>query len=306
MKKAIVTGSTGLLGRTVVKYLISKNIDVLCVGRKKLSTANMLEIFKSKVDYIQLPMERIGDLNNKIINYNWSIGSDCVFYNFAWGGKGSLTNGSFQDQLDNSIYSAEAVKIAKEMGCIKFINCGTLEETFAEQHLQKKINTPFISTQTNYAIAKLASRDMCKIFSYLNKIDYIHTRLSLPLPQNLNSKSYVSKTLKNIFLGKKFDVPKNNRLFDVIFFDDVAEAYYLIGLHGKNKKDYFIGTSKPITLNEYFNIIKKISARNKVKKIPKLKNKASSFFSINELQRDTGFKPKTNCFNFDLIDRNKL
>ena len=299
MKTAIVTGSTGLLGRALVKFLFSQNIDVLCLGRKKLKISDMMSIFGKKVNYIKLPMEKIDNLKQEMINLNWKPKSNCVFYNFAWSGNKSLTDGNFQSQLDNAIYAAKSIKIAQKIGCIKFINSGTLEETFAEKHLKDKIKLPFKSSQLNYTIAKLAARDMCKIISYLKKIDYVHTRLSLPLSPNLNNESYVTKTLRNILKKKTYTPPTNKRLFDIIFVDDVAEAYYLIGLHGKNKKDYFIGTSKPVTLNEYFNIIKKNFAREKVKKISKLKNTASSLFSINELQNDTGFKPKTNCFNIN-------
>ena len=37
MKKAIVTGATGLIGKAVVNELSKNNIEVLCVGRKNLS-----------------------------------------------------------------------------------------------------------------------------------------------------------------------------------------------------------------------------------------------------------------------------
>ena len=170
------------------------------------------------------------------------------FFNFAWSGHSNLTNGDINDQLESAYYSSEAVKIAKKIGCSKFVNVGTLEETFAENHLKNSKRSSFETSQFNYTIAKLASRDMCKITAYLEKIDYIHTRLSLPLDQTLSRGSYVSRTLKNIKKKITYIKPKNKRLFDIIFLDDVSRAYYLIGKYGKDKSDYFIGTSKPVLL----------------------------------------------------------
>ena len=37
MKKAIITGATGLIGSAFSKYLVSKNLEVLCIGRKQLT-----------------------------------------------------------------------------------------------------------------------------------------------------------------------------------------------------------------------------------------------------------------------------
>ena len=36
MKKAIISGATGLLGSAVAKYLSKKGIEVLCLGRYKI------------------------------------------------------------------------------------------------------------------------------------------------------------------------------------------------------------------------------------------------------------------------------
>ncbi len=301
MKKAIVTGSTGLLGMAVSKHLASMNIEVLSVGRKQLTESEIKKKFGNKITYISLPMENICNLNKTISKKKWEPGNDCVFYNFAWSGVNSLTDGTLQDQLNNAIYAEKAVKASKQIGCVKFVNSGTMEETFAEQHLKDKKNTPLSSSQTNYTIAKLAARDICKISSYLEKIDYVHTRLSMPLVPDLSIGTYVAKTLKNILKGKNFEPPTNNRLFDIIFVDDVAQAYYLIGNYGKNKANYFIGTSEPITLNEYFYHLKNMTAGEKVK-FEEVQSSDLNFFSIEELQNDTGFKPSTDRFN--LIEKN--
>ncbi len=299
MKKAIITGATGLIGSAFSKYLVSKNLEVLCIGRKQLTHLEIKKKFGYKARYFAIEMKNISNLNQFILKSKWKIGNNCVFFNFAWSGIKNLTDGSLEDQLKNATYAEKAVKIAKKIGCTKFVNVGTLEETFAEQYFKSKKNFPYSSNQTNYTIAKLTSRDICKISAYLEKIDYIHTRLSLPLKSDLSSGSYVAKTLKKILQRKNFDQPSNTRLFDIIFIDDVVHAYYLIGKYGKNKANYFIGTSDPITLKSYFNHFKN-QAKLKKGKLKKKKFPKKSIFDIKELQKDTGFKPKTNRYNLYL------
>ena len=51
MKKAIVTGSTGLLGKATSNYLSSMGIEVICLGRKKLSKSEIKNTFGKNVTY---------------------------------------------------------------------------------------------------------------------------------------------------------------------------------------------------------------------------------------------------------------
>ena len=88
----------------------------------------------------------------------------------------------------NSIYTSEALKVAKDIGCEKFINFGSIQETLAETSLKNDLN--FNTSQMNYTISKLASRDMCLMLGYLEKIDYIHTRLSVPIDPKSESWLY--------------------------------------------------------------------------------------------------------------------
>ncbi|MFO8162963.1 MAG: NAD-dependent epimerase/dehydratase family protein, partial [Desulfatiglandales bacterium] len=200
MKKAIITGATGLIGSALARYLFKKGIDVLCLGRKNLNDSEKSSLFGSEdINYLAIEMEDIISLPDEIERMNWTPGDFCVFYNFAWGGRERLTDGEFKDQFINAIYSSNAVLSAKYLGCQKFVNVGTVEESFAELFLKDKDeNKSYNSTQSNYALSKLASRDMCKMISYLEKIDYVHTQLSVPLDSTLSKGGYISSVLAKI------------------------------------------------------------------------------------------------------------
>ena len=288
-KKAIVTGSTGLVGAALTKFLLSEGIQVLCLGRQNLSPEEVNKLFGSDAIYLKLPMNTIGLLPEKVYSNGWDFGDDTVFYHFAWSGVQSLVDGSFDIQLNNAIYAAEAVKVARSMKCTKFINVGSMEETFIEQNLGENSGEAYQSAQTYYGLAKLSSKNICRLTAYLEKIDYVHTRMSVPLASDLASGGYVSSTLMKIFREEEFQSPLNKALFDIILLEDVVRAFYLIGLRGRNKSDYFIGTGNPQTLHQYFYQFSQLCSGNELQFSSQDSDKNKHLFDVQHLKRDLDF-----------------
>ena len=293
MKKAVITGATGLVGMAVAKYFSSLGIELLCLGRQTLSPEDIAKHLGMGASYLRLAMEDIGSLVEQVDLMAWSPGEECVFFNFAWHGDKKLTDGSFGQQLNNAVHAAEAVRSAKKLGCVKFVNTGTLEETLVEQFLETESGQPYQSAQTDYALAKLASRDMCKMVAYLEKIEYVHTRLSVPLSPDLSRGTYVAATLKKIAEGRPYERPTNKHLFDIVFIDDVARAYHLIGFSGKNKADYFIGTSRPAMLEQYFETFEYLVNSKHSEEADIAAVASVGRFSSEALHHDTGFVATT-------------
>ena len=294
VETAIITGSTGLVGRAVAKCLLANGIDVLCLGRRKLEPAGVKELFGAQVPYLSTTMSDIVDLPSKIEGIRWNPGKECVFYHFAWAGASRLTDGSFSEQLANAVHAPNAVKTAQQLGCTKFVNAGTMEETYVEKHLKKRTTARFVSAQTNYSLSKIACRDMCSMVAYLEKIDYVHTRMSVPLDIELENGSYVAGTLKKIALAQAYEPPVNERLFDIISLVAVANAFLLIGRLGKNKADYFIGSGEPTTLANFFNSFQAMTTGVAEGRDQRISSDLVEMFSVEEIKRDTGFRPS--CF----------
>jgi len=293
VKKAIITGATGLVGLSVARYFSASCIDVLCMGRQHFDKESARQNFGTNTTYLSLAMENILSLGQQLEALDWPVGDDCVFFHFAWGGDQKLADGGFAVQLNNAIYAANAVRAAKSIGCVKFVNAGTLEETYAENYLKGKGSEIYQSSQADYALAKLASRDLCKMVAYMEKINYIHTRLSVPLAPDLSQGSYVAQTLRQIADKKPYTPPSNINLFDIVCTDDVAQAYQLIGENGKNKADYFVGTSCPATLADYFDCFAQL-VNGEDKCTFKVQDASEAgLFSTEALRRDTGFVPGT-------------
>jgi len=304
MKKAIVTGASGAIGRYVIRELLDNGIKVLAIGRKSgINTEFFIKNSCNNLSYCQLDLKEIDLLPKKLNEIGWVSGKSCVFYHFAWSGFTSLTDGTVDDQLKNVTYSANAVKIAKELGCVKFINSGSLEETFAEKYLENNWNNnQYHSNQGSYAISKLSSRDMCLMVAYLEKIDYVHTRFSAVYNNELNLKGFICSSLKLILEGKKASIPQNNQFFDLISIEDLSKAYYYIGLKGENKVNYFIGTGKPKILANYFTELENSLQGVKSKAVNNELNLilCHKDFDVSDLKNDTGFEINNTFLNLNI------
>jgi len=289
VNRAIITGANGLVGMSVAKYLSSLDVQLLCLGRKNLSAQNSEKYFGTRSNYISVPMYSIASLPEKLKTIGWSSGEDTVFYNFAWSGKNGLADGEFSDQLQNAVWAAEAVKAAKTIGCTKFINSGSMEETFIEEFTKMRSTQVYNSAQTNYGLAKLASRDMCRMVAYIEGIDYVHTRMSVPLASDLSKGTYISSTMKKILKGEAYELPRSASLYDFVLLDDVARAYHLIGQKGHNKADYFIGSGKPATLQQHFERFNQLICGQHIVEFDSVENDHARLFDVQTLRHDTGF-----------------
>lgn len=253
MKKAIVTGANGYVGTAVIRKLLEHGIEVLAISRQGNPSLLPQNESNNNVKYINLDLKKINILPDLIKELSWDVGDDCVFYNFAWEGSSQLMDGTLEDQMKNVTYSSNAVIVASKVGCVKFIASGSIEETFAEHFIKNSWKVdPYYSQNGFYALAKIAARNMCKLVAYLHKIDYVHTRFSAVIDNQLSGKGYIAKVIRNILSDLPYEKPNNNQLFDIINLEDLALAYYKIGLYGNNKKDYFIGSGNPRSLNDYF------------------------------------------------------
>jgi nucleoside-diphosphate-sugar epimerase len=292
MKSAIITGVNGLIGEALAKFLIRKNVKVIGLSRKKTNLSSDLEL-SSFFKFIELNLSEIENLPRLLKSKGINLHHDCIFYHFGWGGLNKLTDGEFEDQFVNATYSAKAVQVASKCNCKKFINIGTIEETYLENVLSRNIE-PSKLQQLNYAISKTASRDMSQLIGYLEKINYIHTRISVPIDESLLKGGYIPQTLKKIIQGKGFSKPQNNQYFDFIYLEDLCEAYYRIGSHGLNKANYYIGPGKPRTLLEYFSELELIVNKKKPTNL-NTKVKSNEFiFKTESMKRDLNFSCEFN------------
>lgn len=288
LRSAVISGATGLVGTATARQLASEGFEVLGLGRREMSHSDAEKNFGATASYLDIQMSEIRDLPRRIRDETSFQGRDSVFFHFAWSGNRGLTDGGLPLQLSNATHAATVVEVAKEMGMKKIVTAGTIQETHLEMFLSGETMEVPLTSQQDYALAKLAARDMSKITAYLQKIDFVHTRLSVPLDFSLARGTYIALTLRAILQGKPYTPPVSNEIVDLVSTEDVAQAYSRLGSSDVGSGNFYIGSSKPVRLPRLFSQFEDAVAGRATE--PKTEEASLPIFDSNPLWEAVGFR----------------
>ena len=201
-----------------------------------------------KVQIVECSLDEITNLIDMIDG-----GAD-VFYHFAWDGTFGNSRNDMRLQNDNVKYALDAVTVAKELGCSKFIGAGSQAEYGRVEGVLRPDTPAF--PENGYGIAKLCAGQMTRIMCEQLGIEHVWTRiLSIYGPydgENTMIMSVISKLLK----GEKPSLTPGGQMWDYLYSKDVANAFYLLGEKGKNGSIYCLGGGEARPLKEYVEILK--------------------------------------------------
>lgn len=289
MKRAVITGPTGVVGMALINNLIKKNIEIYVVCRP--DSKRMSQIPKHPLLNIVLC-----DLKN-ILKLPELINVSCdAFYHLAWLGTDNPDNRfNMYIQSDNIRYSIDAVRVAKILGCKVFIGAGSQAEY---GHIQGIIH-PYMSTNpvSGYGASKLCASQMTRIMCNEMGIKHIWTRIvSLYGPYD-NKNTFVSYVIEMLLKDKKPSLTKCEQVWDYLYSEDAAEALFRMAESGKDGSIYVLGSGTTKKLRDYAEIIRDIInpdlslgfGEKKYYKDQAMHLEAD----ISNLVRDTGWKPCT-------------
>ncbi|QJB28853.1 NAD-dependent epimerase/dehydratase family protein [Limnospira fusiformis] len=297
MKKAIVTGSTGFIGAVFVEYLIKNNVSVLALGRKDFAALSDTRKTKLKgADYLKIDMRHIGALKTEINRIAWEVGNDCIFFNLAWGGVSRLSDLNVEAQMQNVVWSVNALQSAVEIGCKKFIHVGTMEEAFTYKYFELDHN---IHKQYNrhvvYSAAKIAAKYALKIKASELGMDFVYVLHSHVMAPDDGKDSFLQVTLKKLINREELIFSSGEQLFDVVSAKDCALGYFLICQKGLPGAEYWVGSGEPRQLREYVERMYSLYPSGQPMQFGKLPYNdivlTEEDFSIASLVADTGYKP---------------
>ena len=241
MKSVLVTGATGFIGRKMVEKLLSENLNVYAVVRNK-ETIIGEELFEN-VHIIECEMSEYKDIN-KFSNIKID-----TFYHFAWSGHSGNNREDYELQLKNIQYTCDAIKLAKELKCKRFIYPGSLIEYEYQKSLQN--NFYDVGMGNIYGIAKMTARQMGQVLARNIGIEFIPTTISNIYGVGEKVDRLFKSTLKKLMRKEETKFTNCEQMYDFIYIDDAVEAFYLIGEKGTPFKNYYIGNKKPKKLKEF-------------------------------------------------------
>lgn len=285
MDRIVLTGATSMLGVALINECIKKNIEVIAIVRP--NSKNISRLPNSKFIHIVCSeLDSLGSL--KLENYECD-----VFYHFGWTGTDKYRRNDEEEQQMNIKYTLDAVHLAKKMGCHTFIGAGSQAEYGRVAGIIRP-NTS-VNPDISYGIAKYAagklSSNLCKKLG----IRHIWTRIFSVYGPYDHDDTLVMYCIKQLIQKEKPTLTKCEQLWDYLYCEDAARAFYLIGENGQDQSLYCIGSGKSKPLKEYVEIIR-MSIDEKLElgfgEIPYSFNQVMNLTpDTTDLMKDTGFYP---------------
>ncbi len=287
MKRAIVTGATGMIASALIRILVKNNVEVIALCRKEDSKDD--EFFKSPlVTAIDADISEYADFADK-------IGVKCdVLYHFAWLGTfGNSRNDAYTQNL-NIKYTLDAVKLAHETGCECFVSAGSQAEY--GRTTEKLAASTHANPETGYGIAKYTSGKLSRMYANQLGLRHCWVRILSVFGQKGNPQSIIMSSLDKMLKGEYTSFTKGEQQWDFLHCDDAALAFYLIGEKGRDGAVYPLGSGKTRLLADYITAMRDVIN-------PELKvgigdlpyNEGQVMYlcaDISELTKDTGFEPQ--------------
>lgn len=291
MKKAIVTGATGFIGKFLVRELVKQHVEVIAVVRE--NSKNIGNIGNLPVRVVECNIQNFKWIPRLIDDRN----IDAVFHT-AWQGVSGAEAKDQMIQLQNLQSTLDLIDVVYEMGVKTFIGCGSLHE--AEALLEMAEDKVITNMGLMYKAAKTSAHWMGKA-----KCGQYGIRFFWPLintyGEEEESARLVNTVIRKIFNHESPDLSAGTQYYDFVHVADVARALMLIAEKGVDGTNYTIGSGEAKPLREFLEIIGQVANRlNGGTDVPlgfgKITNNVVSLplnlFDVTKLANDTGFKPE--------------
>jgi UDP-glucose 4-epimerase len=285
MHKIVITGATGIIGSAITRCALEQGMEVLCIIRKDTSRFDNLP----KSERLRIVYADISEYPQLDISDSYD-----VFYHLAWEKTFGASRNDVDTQVANIQYTLDAVRLAKRLGCKKFIGAGSQAEYgIVTEPLRPE--TP-VNPESGYGIAKYAagklSRSLCtQLNLQFNWVRVLSVFGPLDGPHTL-----IMYAINELRAGRSPEFTKCEQIWDYLYRDDAARAFLAIGKNGVDGKTYPLGSGNRKRLSEYLEIIRDIIAPGIALQFGRKEYYPHQPMylcaDISELTRDTGWKPE--------------
>lgn len=291
IKRALVTGGTGVTGNALVRYLLSQGIETIALVRPNSSRAQSLPK-DSLLKVIFCGLDEYQDIASEIKR------PVDVFFHLAW--DGSLGKGKVDNRYNcylqnkNVECSLRAVDLCKALDCSVFVMTGSQAE-------YGRKDAPIVeqmekNPENAYGMAKLCAEQMTRLMCKKYGIKHIWPILFSVYGPFDGANSLVDMTIKGLQRKEVIPYTKGEQMWDYLYSYDAANALLLLAEKGKDGEAYNVAFGKALRLKDCITIIYECCEYETDPVLGELSYGENQLMrleaNIDKLVRDTGFCPK--------------
>lgn len=255
MKKVVITGATGAIGRALISACVKAGYEVLAVVHRESKRVSDLDnnehcrVLRLDLCEYDLAIDEMRKQGIESDDYE-------LFFHLAWKATFGKDRDDSDMQLENVKAALAAVRFANALRCKAFIGTGSQAEYGRVEGILSPDTPAF--PETGYGIAKLCTGQLTRLACEQLGMRHIWCRvLSVYGPYD-RDQTLISYVIMQMMKGEEVELSPCDQMWDYIYSDDAARAILLAGQKGENRKIYIIGSGEVHSLREYINKIAEI------------------------------------------------
>lgn len=286
MQTAIVTGANGFVGGAVTRELITNGYRVYALGRAEHHNNIPID---DRCIFIPIDLADIKELKH-IISFQEAE----IMFHLAWTGSAGDLRADTAIQLQNAQWTIDCLKVAKDIGCKRFVGAGSITEHETLAAAYSPGNRPGLGYI--YGGGKVAAHTMSMSVAANIGMELVWAEITNAYGVGEKSPRLVNSTIQKCIRGESPLFTSGTQNYDFVYIDDVARAFRLIGENGKPFHSYVIGSGNARPLKEFLLEMKKVVDPNVEFIFGDVPfsgvNLPLSTFDCTETEKDTGFRAK--------------
>lgn len=286
MKNVIITGADGFVGSYTVAKFIEEGKHVLALDI--LETPHRLKP-EGELEYKQCDISDFDALRNIA-----ESGKYDTFIHFAWAGSAGDGRFDYNLQMQNAINTVECMKIAKELGCSRFVCAGTIMEYELEAAIHAQGTKPGMGYI--YAMGKMMAHSICKSVAVQIEIDLLWPMITNAYGVGEYSPRLINSSIRKIINHEPLQFTAGTQNYDFVYVTDVSNAFYLVAEKGKPFCEYMIGSGNARPLRQFLEEMVEACDPNAEVHFGDIPfsgtNMPVDTFSIGLISKDCGFTPE--------------
>lgn len=286
MKNVVITGADGFVGSYTVQYFLKQGKNVLAL--------DIVEKPRRLTEHPNLQYRCCDISDGNALRDTIGVGVYDTFIHFAWNGSSGTARIDYNLQLQNALNTVECLKIAKQLGCTRFVCAGTIMEYEVEEAIHTQGSHPGMGYI--YGMGKHIAHCLCKSVAANIGIDLLWPMITNAYGVGELSPRFVNTTIRKIINNEPLSFTSATQNYDFVYVSDVAKAFYLVAEKGEPFCEYMIGSGNARPLKEF--IFEMVTACDPTTKplfgdIPFTgTNVPLNRFSIDAIKRECGFVPE--------------
>lgn len=282
MKKVIVTGANGFIGKTLVNALLARDYKVVALDiRFDDVLAN-----NPNITCVNVMDKTVESLKEEIPATEY----DC-FFHLAWAGTSGPARADYRIQLNNVKLACDYIKLCKEVDCKRVVYASSINEMETYEYLQSDDIEP--SGGYIYGTGKLAAHLMGETVAKMNDVEFIPVIITNIYGVGEKSARMIYTSIKKLVNKEHCSFTAGYQTYDFIYITDAINSIIEVAEKGKAFNRYYIGSGEPKPLREFLIEMKNIvdpEAEIGLGDIPfKGIDISYSQFDLKKVEEDTGY-----------------